>query len=95
MPRLGLDWLVTVGDEAAQTARSARRAGLPGNRVIACSGTEEAIRVVNERATPGCVVLVKGSQLSRLDRVADALADERPKSTVRTRVEAGLAAPAR
>ena len=92
---LGLDWLVTVGDEAAQMARSAQRAGLPKNRVIACSGTEGAIQVANERATPGCVVLVKGSQSSRLDRVADALAAERPKRTVRTRVKAPVAAPGR
>jgi UDP-N-acetylmuramoyl-tripeptide--D-alanyl-D-alanine ligase len=72
---LGLHRLVTVGEEAGAAAGAARGAGMPADRVLELAGPEEAIRVLTERARPGDVVLVKGSQSSRLARVTEALAD--------------------
>jgi UDP-N-acetylmuramoyl-tripeptide--D-alanyl-D-alanine ligase len=74
--RLGLDYLVTVGDEARDTARAARDAGMPDDLVLELAETEEAVRALMERTKPGDVVLVKGSQSSRMERVATALTKE-------------------
>jgi UDP-N-acetylmuramoyl-tripeptide--D-alanyl-D-alanine ligase len=70
---VGLDRLVTVGDETRYTARAARDAGMPDRRVLELAGTEEAVHALKERVQPGSVVLVKGSQSSRLERVASEL----------------------
>ena len=70
---LGLDCVVTVGSAARDTARAARDAGMPDDRVLELAGTEEAIRALMERGKPGDVVLVKGSRSAQMERVAQAL----------------------
>jgi UDP-N-acetylmuramoyl-tripeptide--D-alanyl-D-alanine ligase len=76
--KVGLGWLVTVGDETRETARAARDARMPAGRVLEVARTEEAVAALRARVRPGSVVLVKGSQSSRLERVAAALAEVRP-----------------
>ena len=49
---LGLDWLITVGNEAGRTASAARDAGMPAERVLELARTGEAVRIV-ERAREG------------------------------------------
>jgi UDP-N-acetylmuramyl pentapeptide synthase len=43
--------------------------------VLELAGTEEASRALTQRAKPGGVMLVKGSQSSRMERVAKALTE--------------------
>jgi UDP-N-acetylmuramoyl-tripeptide--D-alanyl-D-alanine ligase len=71
--RLNLDRLVTVGDETRRMARAARDAGMPAGQILELAGREEALHAVKECVHPGTLVLVKGSQSSRLERLADAL----------------------
>jgi UDP-N-acetylmuramoyl-tripeptide--D-alanyl-D-alanine ligase len=68
-----LDRLITVGDETRKTARAARDAGMPAGQILELAGCEEALHAVKEYVQPGNVVLVKGSQSSRLERLAAAL----------------------
>ena len=86
--KLSLDRIVTVGNEARDTARAAREAGMPTERVLEVRGPDEAIRALMECAEPGNVVLVKGSQSSRMERVASAMTDEGPRENARTPVMA-------
>jgi UDP-N-acetylmuramoyl-tripeptide--D-alanyl-D-alanine ligase len=73
---LGLDCLVTLGDQAGDTARAARDAEMPADRVHEVAVIEEAIRVVTARLKRGAVVLVKGSRSCGMERVADALSED-------------------
>lgn len=86
--KLSLDRIVTVGNEARDTARAAREAGMPTERVLEVRGPDEAIRALMECAEPGNVVLVKGSQSSRMERVASAMTDAGPRENARTPVMA-------
>jgi UDP-N-acetylmuramoyl-tripeptide--D-alanyl-D-alanine ligase len=71
--RLGIDHLVVVGEEAGLIAVGALREGVEPDRVIRCAAPEEAVAAVRRVARPGDVVLVKGSRVAGLERVAEAL----------------------
>jgi UDP-N-acetylmuramoyl-tripeptide--D-alanyl-D-alanine ligase len=71
--RVGVDRLVTVGETAEAIARAAIREGqLPGD-VASYAGAREAADDVRRWARRGDVVLVKGSRVAGLERVAEAL----------------------
>ena len=70
----GLDWLVTVGGDAARVMASAAvAAGMPPPAVMHVGTRDEAATVVLERARPGDLVLVKGSRGVGTDLVVDRL----------------------
>jgi UDP-N-acetylmuramoyl-tripeptide--D-alanyl-D-alanine ligase len=71
--RIGVDRLVTVGEQAAAIARAAIREGALPEDVAVCDSADEAARDVRSWARPGDVVLVKGSRVAGLERVAEAL----------------------
>lgn len=62
-------YLVCVGEASRYTAAGARNAGMPEDRVLSFARAEDAGRFVQDLLTPGDVVLVKGSQGVRLERV--------------------------
>ena len=68
---LGLDCLITVGDEAALTADAAWRGGL--SQVIKVASTEEAVKSLRALTRAGDVVLVKGSRSARMERVVEGM----------------------
>jgi UDP-N-acetylmuramoyl-tripeptide--D-alanyl-D-alanine ligase len=74
--RLGIERLVTVGDPARRIAVGATREGVEPDLVTACATWEEALEVVRTEVRPGDVVLVKGSRVAGLERLAVALAAE-------------------
>ena len=77
--RLGIDRLVVVGPGARLIAVGALREGVEADRVTTCDGASEAVAAVRAFARPGDVVLVKGSRVVGLERVASALLeDDRP-----------------
>ena len=66
----GLGLLLTVGGDAARALGAAAvEAGMPGDRVIHCEGSEEAARRLTVMLQAGDVVLVKGSRDVRTDLV--------------------------
>jgi len=72
--RLGVDGLVTVGDEAARIRAAADLEGFYGQGdLFGVGGVEEAAEVLRARLLPGDVLLVKASRSAGLERVATAL----------------------
>jgi UDP-N-acetylmuramoyl-tripeptide--D-alanyl-D-alanine ligase len=70
----GLQWLVTVGGDAARTmAGAAVSAGMPSSAVRHVETSGEAITTALERARPGDLILVKGSRGIGTDLVVERL----------------------
>lgn len=69
--RVGL--LIACGPHAAVTVAGACQAGLPRRQAIACPSVEDLLRWLPQLVRPGDAVLVKGSRIMAMDRVADAL----------------------
>lgn len=70
---LGLDGLVTVGEEARPAHDAAVAAGGTGGLLRHVDDVDAAVGVVRAGARPGDVVLVKGSRAAGLERVVEAL----------------------
>jgi UDP-N-acetylmuramoyl-tripeptide--D-alanyl-D-alanine ligase len=71
--RLGVDHLVTVGQVARTVAGAALREGAVPDSVVSVDTPVEAAADVRAWARSGDVVLVKGSRVAGLERVAEAL----------------------
>ena len=71
--RIGVERLVTVGEEARAIARAAIREGQLPEGVATYDDPTGAVEDVRAWASPGDVVLVKGSRVAGLERVAEAL----------------------
>ena len=71
--RIGVERLVTVGDEARAIARAAIREGQLPEDVATYDDPMDAADDVRAWANAGDVVLVKGSRVAGLERVAEAL----------------------
>lgn len=71
--RIGVERLVTVGDEARAIARAAIREGQLPEDVATYDDPMDAADDVRAWANPGDVVLVKGSRVAGLERAAEAL----------------------
>jgi UDP-N-acetylmuramoyl-tripeptide--D-alanyl-D-alanine ligase len=71
--RLGVDHLVTVGPVARSVAGAALREGAIPESVVSVDTPAEAADDVRAWARAGDVVLVKGSRVAGLERVAEAL----------------------
>src|SRR5438445_59774 len=76
LARLGVDELVTVGDQARMIAVGAEREGVEPERIHRCADVDQAVAVVKAIVRPGDLVLVKASRVARLERVAEALRRE-------------------
>ena len=77
--RLGIDDLVTVGEEARVIAAGAEREGLEPQHIQACDDVDQAIVEVRRLANPGDLVLIKASRAVGLERLAEALrSDQTP-----------------
>lgn len=74
------DVLVTAGVRARDIARAARDSGMPAENVFECErGADAALRLVS-LVGKGDVVLVKGSQSMRMERVVKSLMAEPQKA---------------
>jgi UDP-N-acetylmuramoyl-tripeptide--D-alanyl-D-alanine ligase len=66
----GIDELIAVGVIGAEIARAAQKAGL--RKSISVPAAEDAAEVLGETASPGDLILVKGSRSARMERVLEA-----------------------
>jgi UDP-N-acetylmuramoyl-tripeptide--D-alanyl-D-alanine ligase len=67
--RAGLDWLLTVGDEAAWIADEARANGM--KRVDCYGSVKEAAQALKREVGSGDAVLIKGSRSAGMERVIE------------------------
>lgn len=74
---LGLDGLFTLEGPAEGIAAGARDGGLPDDRIHVAPDHEALARVLAARLAPGDRVLVKGSRAARMERVLEALEEDR------------------
>ncbi|MFN2589637.1 MAG: UDP-N-acetylmuramoyl-tripeptide--D-alanyl-D-alanine ligase, partial [Actinomycetota bacterium] len=70
--RLGIDVLVTVGEEARVIAAEAEREGLESQHIFPCDHVDEAVTLVRRLVRAGDLVLVKASRAAGLERLAEA-----------------------
>jgi len=71
-----IDVMLTIGDHAehmAQTAKQAKKNGGGKFTVKAMPNTDTAVRGIRKMCRSGDVILIKGSRVMGLERVADAL----------------------
>lgn len=81
--RLGLDYLVAVGDLAAGIAEGAAGAGLPGERVFRCTDNVGAEKVLDGMLLDGDVVLIKGSRGMKMEQIVQHLLKSRVSTSGR------------
>lgn len=76
--KLGLDWLIAVGDHASLVVEAARDAGMDADHALVAATTDDASRLVNDCMNDRDWVLVKGSRAMKLERVVETLREETP-----------------
>ena len=72
----GVEWLVGVGSASAMLCRAAREVGMAEERVFHFSNALEAGRFLQERVGQGDMLLIKGSQGVRLEKIVKELMAE-------------------
>lgn len=77
--RLGVDRLIVVGDEAAPMHAGAVLEGSWSGESVHVADVDAAVRLLLAEAAPDDVVLVKGSRVAGLERVADAVLQAPPE----------------
>jgi UDP-N-acetylmuramoyl-tripeptide--D-alanyl-D-alanine ligase len=71
--RIRVDRLVTVGEAARTIARAALREGMDPADVASYATVSQALADVRRSASPGDLVLCKGSRVAGLETVAESL----------------------
>jgi UDP-N-acetylmuramoyl-tripeptide--D-alanyl-D-alanine ligase len=71
-----VDELITLGERAKIIAQSAMDAGLPAVKITILDETEQVIKYLKPVLKSSDVVLVKGSNMMRMDRIVSALEDQ-------------------
>jgi len=66
---LGVDVLVTVGEASKHTAAAAREAGMDEHRVVSFADSASAGKYLQEVIAEGDLILVKGSQSVRMEKI--------------------------
>jgi UDP-N-acetylmuramoyl-tripeptide--D-alanyl-D-alanine ligase len=77
---LEVDQLISVGPAGAAIARAAQKAGLENS--VAVDSPEKAAELLGEHASPGDLILVKGSRTARMERVLEAFAQRQSPEEV-------------
>lgn len=75
-----IDVLVTVGEKMKYAADEARKTGMREGLVFSFDDARSAARFVQERIRPGDAVLIKGSQVMRMERAVEELMAEPDKA---------------
>ncbi len=73
---LGIDYLITVGERSLQTANAARGAGMPNDKIFTFDNPAAAGKFLQDRIEQGDLLLVKGSQSMRMEKIVKELMAE-------------------
>jgi UDP-N-acetylmuramoyl-tripeptide--D-alanyl-D-alanine ligase len=76
----GIDLLVTVGELSEKTADSAKRKAMNEEKIFSFKKSEEAGKFLKDKINQGDIILVKGSQGSRMEKVTKAIMAEPKKA---------------
>jgi UDP-N-acetylmuramoyl-tripeptide--D-alanyl-D-alanine ligase len=74
---LSIDFLLTLGEQAAVVAESAARHGLPPERVKVIESHQEAILILKRMMLEGDWILVKGSRRMAMEKIVEGLIERR------------------
>lgn len=66
---LGIDFLITVGQASKYTASAAREAGMDDNQIASFDDSISAGKFLQEKLRENDVVLIKGSQSMRMEKI--------------------------
>lgn len=66
---LGIDFLITIGEAAKHIAAAAKEAGMDEDKIASFANSAEAGRFLQEKLNEGDLVLAKGSQSVRVERL--------------------------
>ena len=69
---LGLDCVITIGEDAALIAEEAWRGGVA--KVVKADTPDEAVQALRDFAHAGDLVLIKGSRSAKMERIVEGLA---------------------
>jgi len=67
--RLGVDFIITAGERSRDIGRGAERAGMSRDRIFHFAKNSEAGLFLQDRIRQGDLILVKGSQSARMEKV--------------------------
>ena len=67
--KLGIDYLVAVGESAGLVAKGALLAGMEAEKVIECQNENDAVKALTGLLAPGVWILFKGSRAARMERI--------------------------
>ena len=70
--KLGIDCIISVGDEAKRIAEEAWRGGVA--KVLKTADSDEAVKALKGIVHSGDLVLVKGSRSARMERIVEGFA---------------------
>ncbi len=70
---LAPDYLITVGELALLIARGAREAGFPAEKIFEAGSSREALEHLKSLKLKGACLLLKGSRMMRLEKIAEEL----------------------
>lgn len=83
-----IDYFVAVGEKMKAAAEVAKTAGMPADSVFTFNDPVEAARFVQSRLAPGDAVLLKGSQVARMEKsVKELMADPQKADQLLVRQE--------
>ena len=66
---MGFDYLVTIGEEAKEIAHGARRSIMSKEKIFSFANSEEANQFLKDRIKKGDILLIKGSQAVRMEKI--------------------------
>lgn len=72
----GIDYLITVGERARDIARGAKKAKMSEDHIYNFTDTKEAGLFVQDRIQEGDLMLIKGSQAMRMEKIVKELMAE-------------------
>ncbi|MDP3964122.1 MAG: UDP-N-acetylmuramoyl-tripeptide--D-alanyl-D-alanine ligase [bacterium] len=76
-----VDFIITVGEKSRTIAQAALSQGFPKDRVFRFDYAQEAGKFLQHRIKPGDILLIKGSQVARMEKVTKELMAEPLRAT--------------
>jgi len=74
--RLGFDYLIAVGRESGEIARGANQFGLDKEKIFNFEKTEAVAEFLKDKLRKGDIILVKGSQAMRMEKIVEKIMSE-------------------